>query len=875
MPGNKAIVIVNETSAAVEDVSIPPLRDEWVLIQVKAIALNPTDWKHIAWNGAQVGCRVGCDYAGIVTEVGAKVSKFVKGDRIAGWIHGSNRADPESGAFAQYAIAKACVQRKIPDHMSFEEAATLGVAIMTVGLGLYKDLELPLPSHPAKKPFPLLIYGGSTATGMAGIQLAKRSGLTVLTTCSPHNYKMMKSLGADAVFDYKSPTCAADIRNATNNNLIYAWDCTGDGAGICAAAVSDSKPGEYGSIMPADLDLLKSTNPHVNGHESVRGYDTMGEKYWFLGKTPIDPDLGDMRFYVSFLELTQGLLENGDLKPLKASINKTGSGLEGALVGLKDMEAGKLRDFLDIVAQPYVNHIMELDTDILIVGAGLAGLGFGVQLVASHYYSYSFEPNPNWSSKYPLQPEILAYLKGVASKYDIEKHIRFRSIVTSAHWEEASATWLVAVKDLETTQMTHRRCKALVSAVGVLSVPKECDVPGASAFQGRLFHTARWDHSFDWTNKEVVVLGNGCSATQAVPVISGGDKPVKKVTQFARQAQWIFERPNPQYSALFKWVMAYVPFAMRLYRLTQNYYAEMDFYSFDIVNGAGLRALYAKVGVDYMRRTAPEKYHDFLAPKTEVGCVRRVMDTDYFSSLNRDNVELVHADPVEEFVEGGVRTTSGRMVKADAVILANGFEVQKPLVSLNIFGEQGVSVAEHWDKFSEGTASAYFGTSLSEFPNFFILMGPNTASGHGNVLYVTECQINFALRALKPILRTLWAERSALSGVGSKADVIKVKAGAEQADIDHVQEKCKQLVWASGCTSWALDPATGRNTTMYPDFQYKFWLRSLFVPWRNFELLKIPRTAASTKHSRSMSLYILSGISTIIGLIAAIEAATK
>lgn len=177
--------------------------------------------------------------------------------------------------------------------------------------------------------------------------------------------------------------------------------------------------------------------------------------------------------------------------------------------------------------------------------------------------------------------------------------------------------------------------------------------------------------------------------------MSGGEKAVKKITQFARQAQWIFPRPNPKYSSLFKWVMRWVPLAMRFYRLTQNYYAELDFYSFPTVKGANIRSSYAKFANDYMRRIAPAKYHDFLTPGTEVGCVRRVMDTDYFDCLNRSNVELVYDDPIDSFVKDGVRTRSGRLVRADAVILANGFEVQKPLVSLNLYGEGGVSVADH------------------------------------------------------------------------------------------------------------------------------------------------------------------------------------
>ncbi|EED13642.1 alcohol dehydrogenase, putative [Talaromyces stipitatus ATCC 10500] len=342
LPTTKAIVVVELKKAAVRDVLMPIVRDGWVLVKIKAIGINPTDWKHIAYGAADVGCRVGCEYAGIVEEVGSKVTNLKKGDRITGWIHGSNRANHESGAFAEYAIAKASVQRKIPDNLSFEEAATLGVAIMTVGQGMYKRLNLPVPTEPAKEPFPILIYGGSTATGMAGIQFAKLSGLTVITTCSPHNFDLVTFLGADAVFDYKSPTCASDIKKLTGNRLKYAWDCTGDGAGICAAAMCDSEPGVYGTIMPSDYDLLKKTNPMVHGQEFMRGYDTMGEYYCWLGQTPITPDPEEMKFYQFFLELTQPLLENGSIKPVNFVVNKTGSGLEGALKGLEEMQAGNV-----------------------------------------------------------------------------------------------------------------------------------------------------------------------------------------------------------------------------------------------------------------------------------------------------------------------------------------------------------------------------------------------------------------------------------------------------------------------------------------------------------------------------------------------------
>ncbi|EGX93673.1 alcohol dehydrogenase, putative [Cordyceps militaris CM01] len=336
----KAIIVVELHRAGVRDVLLPKVLPGWLLVRVKAVAINPTDWKHVAWGGADIGCRVGCDYAGIVEEVGENVSGWKIGERIAGWVHGSNRANHESGAFAELAIAKACVQRKIPDNMSFEEAASLGVAIMTVGQGLYKRLKIPLPTQPAAVPFPVLIYGGSTSTGMAGIQLAKLSGLIVITTCSPSNFDLVKTLGADAAFDYNSPTCAADIKGFTNNALLHAWDCTGEGAGVCAAAMSDDRPGTYGTIMPADYDLLVKTNPRVTGQPFERGYDAQGEFYYWLGEDPVRPDPAEMAYYEFFLKLTQPLLESGSIKPLRAALNKTGRGLEGVLKGLEEMQAG-------------------------------------------------------------------------------------------------------------------------------------------------------------------------------------------------------------------------------------------------------------------------------------------------------------------------------------------------------------------------------------------------------------------------------------------------------------------------------------------------------------------------------------------------------
>ncbi|KAG8358011.1 hypothetical protein FVEN_g4440 [Fusarium venenatum] len=494
-------------------------------------------------------------------------------------------------------------------------------------------------------------------------------------------------------------------------------------------------------------------------------------------------------------------------------------------------------------------------TDVLIIGAGMSGIGLGVQLVQkfgtrnfgiiekssaiagtwnvnsypgcgcdvpSHFYSYSFALNPNWSQKYASQPEIEAYFRDVANKYDIGRHVRLNSIVESARWDERTGIWEVSIRDLGTSEVSTRRAKVLVSAVGALSIPKECDIPGASDFEGRLFHTAKWDHSFNWHNKDVVVIGNGCSATQVLPVISSGDTAVRKVTQFARQAHWLSERPNPTYSTIFKWTMRWVPLAMRIYRAWLYYQKERDFAGFHVTNGLKTRGKWTEETVEYIRKTAPDRYLDFLIPKTEIGCKRRVNDTDYLACLHRDNVELVYNDPIQNIESKGVRTKSGKFVAADAIVLAHGFETQTPLFPMKIYGKDGITINEHWNRISDGAASSYFGTCLSGFPNFFIMMGPNTLSGHLSVIYTTECQFNFTLSAIRPVL------------VG-KVDIVEITTAAEQQDVHDVQEKAKGLVWATGCTSWFIDEKSGRNTIMFPDWQFMFWWRSVFINWDDLE----------------------------------------
>ncbi|KAJ2997555.1 hypothetical protein NUW58_g621 [Xylaria curta] len=342
MSATNAIIILQDGhSAAVRAVPMPQLRDEWVLVKVKAISLNPTDWKHIDYSIAEHGCRLGCDYSGIVEDVGRAVSKFKPGDRIAGYVHGGDRLNHENGSFSEIIIAKPHAAFHIPGTMSYAEAATLGVSVATTGLSLYHTLGLPFAATPNSEPLSVLIHAGSTSTALVGIQFAKASGLTVIATCSPHNFDHVRMVGADAVFDYNSPTCASDIKTLTHNKLQYAWDCMGSGGELCAAAMTDTMPAAYVTVNRKRNSSYATPNKIANVQHVVIGYDGLGDDYIWEGELR-SPSPDCCTFVKSFFERCSGLLVNERIKPLRCILNKTGSGLSGALRGLDELRAGNV-----------------------------------------------------------------------------------------------------------------------------------------------------------------------------------------------------------------------------------------------------------------------------------------------------------------------------------------------------------------------------------------------------------------------------------------------------------------------------------------------------------------------------------------------------
>ncbi|KAL1861079.1 hypothetical protein Plec18170_001594 [Paecilomyces lecythidis] len=340
MPIQKAIVVTSKGQAALKtDRPVPKARDDFIVVKTVAVALNPTDWKHIDFIGP-VDTIVGCDFAGIIEDIGPGVSAhkgLKKGDKVYGVTHGGDAYNKENGAFAEHILAKANLANKIPDNLSFEDASTLALGLATVCHGLYMALGLNRPEKPlsqAEKK-PILIYGGSTATGSLGIQFAKLSGYDPITTCSPKNFDFVKSLGAVAAFDYHDPEAGKKIREYTNNSLTLVWDTVSlpDSADLSAEALSSASGGKYYTILPQ-----KSPREDVESVATLM-YELMGEPF-YRGEELRQVKKEDFDYLAEFLESATKFIAEGKVKPHPAKVGK--DGLKGVLEGLQLMRENKV-----------------------------------------------------------------------------------------------------------------------------------------------------------------------------------------------------------------------------------------------------------------------------------------------------------------------------------------------------------------------------------------------------------------------------------------------------------------------------------------------------------------------------------------------------
>jgi cation diffusion facilitator CzcD-associated flavoprotein CzcO len=462
---------------------------------------------------------------------------------------------------------------------------------------------------------------------------------------------------------------------------------------------------------------------------------------------------------------------------------------------------------------------------IVIVGTGFSGLGMAIRLrqegeddfvlleragdvggtwrdntypgcrcdVPSHLYSFSFAPNPSWSSTFSPQPEILDYLRDCADRYGVMPHVRFHTDLRGADWDEDSQLWRIETSQGELT------ADMLIAAQGPLSEPSYPDLPGLERFEGKTFHSARWDHEHDLEGERVAVIGTGASAIQFVPEIQ---PKVARMHVFQRTAPWVMPHRNRPLRGWERALYRLFPPAQLAMRAAIYWARESFVLQFrrprlgKLVQNVALRHLNTQVEDPALR----EK----LRPSYALGC-KRILPTDaWYPALVKPNVELV-TDGIREVRPRSIVSADGSEREVDTIVFGTGFHVSEIPIATRIRGRDGRSLSETWD----GSPSAYKGSAVAGYPNLFFLVGPNTGNGHTSIVFIIESQIHYVLGALRALRR-------------SGARTVEVRPEAQtayNAEIDHMTEG---TVWVSGgCKSWYID-RNGHNSILWPTFTWPF-----------------------------------------------------
>jgi cation diffusion facilitator CzcD-associated flavoprotein CzcO len=461
--------------------------------------------------------------------------------------------------------------------------------------------------------------------------------------------------------------------------------------------------------------------------------------------------------------------------------------------------------------------------DVVIVGAGFAGIGAGIRLkrrgihsflileraeevggtwrdndypgvacdVPSHLYSFSFRPNPDWSSVFSPGDEIQRYLVESAHDEGLAEHLRFGTNLLDASWRDG--LWHL------TTSAGALTAGAVIMACGRLSEPRIPQVPGIGGFTGELFHSARWRHDVDLTGKRVAVVGSGASAIQIVPRLA---EVAAEVVVLQRSAPYIVPRDERRYTDAERGLFRRMPDELGDYRSDLFWKAEEAFAqrSGDPASTARAR----QRALSHLAAQVPDPViRELLTPDYEIGCKRVLISNDYYPSFSRANVRLERS--ALSGVDGGsLITANGARHEVDVAVLATGFHsAEQPYAAL-VHGRGGLSLAEHW---ADGM-TAHASTVVHGFPNLFVLNGPNGGLGHNSAIYMIESQLDYVLGALQ---------------FAGEELVLEVSEAAELDYTATIGELAAGTVWtAGGCESWYLDPRNGRLTLLWPDFAHAF-----------------------------------------------------
>jgi cation diffusion facilitator CzcD-associated flavoprotein CzcO len=410
------------------------------------------------------------------------------------------------------------------------------------------------------------------------------------------------------------------------------------------------------------------------------------------------------------------------------------------------------------------------DYEAIIVGTGFGGMGAAIQLgrigiksilmldrnddlggtwhvnsypglavdIPSFTYSYSFEPNPNWSRLYAPGAELKAYAGHVADKYQLRRYMRFNTRVTKAVYDEQGRYWTLYAEG-----QVPLTAGILIMASGFLSQPKKPDIPGIESFAGKLIHTAAWDHGYDLTGKRAAMIGTGATAVQLLPKIAS---KLKQLTVYQRTAIWVTPKVDSGIAPWVRRMFAAVPFTQRTARLFSDTLLELIMVLGVLYNKQlpGLTRRMEQVCKAHMARQIKDpELRRKLTPNYSFGCKRPTFSNTYYPTFTRDNVELV-TESIACIEPDGIVTGDGRKRKIDTLILATGFSLwEDNFPAIEILGKSGLNLGDWW---RQNRFQAYEGISIPGFPNLFNLPSPYAYSGlsffttiEGQMKHIARC----------------------------------------------------------------------------------------------------------------------------------------
>lgn len=450
------------------------------------------------------------------------------------------------------------------------------------------------------------------------------------------------------------------------------------------------------------------------------------------------------------------------------------------------------------------------DFVVLEKSAGIGGTWWDNRYPGAHVdvpaplYSFSFASNPGWTRRFAAAPEVQDYQQVLARRHGLLPHIRLGCTVAAASFDEPRGRWLV-----ETAAGERYDAGVFVCSTGPLSQARWPDIPGLSDFEGTLLHAARWDPAVPLDGARVGVIGTGSTASQLVPPLAAR---AARLHVFQRTAHWVLPRIDRPYTALDR-ALARLPPYNRLVRAFWYQVLEWGRRGFD--EGTLARRGMQRAAAAHLRRgVADATLRGRLQPPYPLGCKRIVYSNDYYPALARPNVELV-TDGIERITPHGIVTADGRERLLDVLVCATGFDVEHSL-QVPISGRGGLTLAAAW---AEGPR-ARLGLTVPGFPNLFLMLGPNTATGHTSTLLYIEPAVQWVMQALAELRRR-------------GARWLDLKPSVLQAFDDEMQRRLAHAVW-SGCRSWYL-AGNGRNIAIWPGFTGEYARRVRTQDFADFE----------------------------------------